>query len=518
MAVVVHSYISRRDRQSRGQAKAPKVVAVERAIAHVKYIQNRPGRDKADGKAREFFNQFEGGLDGNDLRKMIKQMEDSKVVVHKLTLAPEIDPLSKEAYTREVMDKIAREKGLDLNWMAVCHGNTEHPHIHVVVLGKDKNGKSVWIGKENYPKLREYGDRYLERWQPLELERSRQERERRDKEKLAERQKQRELQRQERILEGLELPWLHKKIVREMYEPYRDWKEKEVESKGSPDRDDASKSAEKPERLETVRAAGKNWTKQNSLSELQDLNRYLWDNYDERIPLPQYKNLVSWIADKEQVEAKGKREREQKPGVPKEKDAIHYLKQEYTKDSSYDLLRELANKVHSGKAPRLPVDDYQKLRKWMEAADRQRWSGVVEKQLELSKAQFAKEGAQKNMPHMQRAQNPIQEQALRNPVIGLFMTGASVANELVRWIPVTDQRDRLKEAGDALQAEKQGKHKQYVEPGREQESKDRDKERIERLDESIDENKKQREEREKKRKEKERDDDSPFKRDPWGRW
>lgn len=517
MAVVVHSYISRRDRQSRGHGKAPKIVAVERALAHVKYIQNRPGRDKADGKAREFFNEFESGLDGKALRAMIKQMEDSKVVVHKLTLAPEIEPLNKEAYTREVMDKIAREKGLDLNWMAVSHGNTDHAHIHVVVLGKDKNGKMVWIGKDDYPKLREYGDRYLERWQPLELERSRQEREKRDREKLAERQQKKELERQERVLEGLELPWLHKKIARELYDPYREWKGKEAERTKSPERVDASKGPD-TERLETVRAAGKDWSRENSLSELQDLNRYLWDNYDERIPLPKYKKLVSWIAEKEQMETRRTQGPEPKPDLSKEKDSIHYLRQEFTKDSSYDSLRELATKVHSGKAPRLPVDEYQKLRKWMESADRQRWSGVVEKQLELSKAQYAKEGAQKNMPHMQRAQNPIQEQALRNPVIGLFMTGASVANELVRWIPVTDQRDRLKEAGDALQAEKLDRHKQHVEPGREQESKDRDKERIERLDEAIDENKKQREEREKKRKEKERDDDSPFKRDAWGRW
>ena len=518
MAVVVHSYISRRDARSRVPGKVPKVVAVERALAHVKYIQNRPGRDKADGKARQFFDEFKSGLDGKDLRKMIKLMEDSRVVVHKLTLAPEIEPLSKEAYTREVMDKIAREKGLDLNWMAVSHGNTDHAHIHVVVLGKDKKGKMVWLGKEDYPKLREYGDTYLERWQPLELERSRQERERRDREKLAERQKQRELARQERILEGLELPWLHKKIVREMYEPYRDWKDKDVERVKSTERESASKAPENAERLKTIRAAGKVWSRQNSLAELQALNEYLWDNYDERIPKPRYKELVSWIKEKEEVEASRKQGAETRSDKVKDKDSISYLRQEYTKDSTYYSLRELADKIHSGKAPRLPVEDYQKLRKWMESADRQRWSGIVEKQLELSKAQYAKEGAQKNMPHMQRAQNPIQEQALRNPVIGLFMTGASVANELVRWIPVTDQRDRLKEAADALQEEKLDRHKQYVEPGREQEKRDRDKERIERLDEAIDENKKQREDKEKKRKEKERDDDSPFKRDPWGRW
>ncbi|MGQ4828637.1 hypothetical protein, partial [Enterococcus faecalis] len=32
---------------------------------------------------------------------------------------------------------------------------------------------------------------------------------------------------QERIKEGLELPWQHKKIIREMYEPYDQWRKQQ---------------------------------------------------------------------------------------------------------------------------------------------------------------------------------------------------------------------------------------------------------------------------------------------------
>lgn len=520
MAVIIHGFISHRDRQSRGQLKAPKIVAVERALAHVKYIQHRPGRDKEGGAARDFFNESENRLDGKELREAIKGLENSKVVLHKLTLAPEIEPLDRREYTREVMDYLAREKGLDLDWMAVAHGNTDHAHIHVVVLGKDKNGKSVWIGKNDYPKLREHGDRYLERWQPLELERSRQRREEKKRERLTERKKEKEIARQERIAEGLELPWMHRKLLREQLEPYKEWKDKEAEK----ERPEAIPKREETSRDEWIEAAGKNWSPKNSLSELRDLNQHLWDNYDERLPRPEYKKLIAWIKEKEKNEEKSRTEGKSSDAGPeqkseqKEKDSFWHAGKKYGKDSSYEVLSELSGKLREGKVERLPIDEYQKLRGWLERADRARWSGALEKQVELSKAQYAKEGAQKNMPHMQRAQNPIQEQALRNPVIGLFMTGASVANELVRWIPLTDQRDRLKEAGDALEAAKQDKHKQYVEPGREQESKARDKEGIERLDEAIDENKKKREDEKKKRKEKERDDDNPFKRDPWGRW
>src|SRR5579885_2017873 len=183
MGVVIHGYISARDRKSRAGGRAPKVVAVERALAHVKYIQHRSGDDRDPG-GRKFFDELDENLDGHALRKAIKDLEDSKVVIHKLTLAPEIDPLDKRQYTREVMHQLELEKNQRLRWMAVEHNNTAHHHIHVVVLGTDENGRGVRIDRDDYPKLREWGDRYLERWQPRELEKAREERKRKERDRL----------------------------------------------------------------------------------------------------------------------------------------------------------------------------------------------------------------------------------------------------------------------------------------------------------------------------------------------
>lgn len=219
MGVVIHGYISATSRQSRVRGRSPRLVAVERALAHVKYIQHRPGKDREQG-GRKFFDDREDNLDGSAMRKSIRDMEHSKVVVHKLTLAPEIDPLDKRQYTREVMQQLASEKGQDLRWIAVLHENTDHHHIHVVILGKDRAGGDVRIGRADYANMREWGDRYLERWQPIELERARENRKQRQREAAEEKKRQEEFERQERIKEGLELPSIHKKIVREQYEPY----------------------------------------------------------------------------------------------------------------------------------------------------------------------------------------------------------------------------------------------------------------------------------------------------------
>jgi hypothetical protein len=59
--------------------------------------------------------------------------------------------------------------------------------------------------------------------------------------------------------------------------------------------------SEKPYFQDTIKAAGKDWSKQNTLGELQELNQYLWDNYDERLALPEYKKLVAWMKQKERL-------------------------------------------------------------------------------------------------------------------------------------------------------------------------------------------------------------------------
>lgn len=142
MNVVIHSYISARDKKSRVAGRSPKVVAVARAIAHVKYIQHRPGDDKPpDG--RSFFDETEENLDGRSLRKAIRELEDSKVVAHKLTLSPEVEPLDKQEYTREIMQKLAAEKGQELKWFAVEHNNTAHQHIHVEKKRKRNARKEI---------------------------------------------------------------------------------------------------------------------------------------------------------------------------------------------------------------------------------------------------------------------------------------------------------------------------------------------------------------------------------------
>ncbi|MFW2446963.1 MAG: relaxase/mobilization nuclease domain-containing protein [Qipengyuania pacifica] len=51
------------------------------------------------------------------------------------------------AFTREMMEDMARDLDTSLDWVAVDHWNTDHPHIHVLVRGVASDGKDLVIDR-----------------------------------------------------------------------------------------------------------------------------------------------------------------------------------------------------------------------------------------------------------------------------------------------------------------------------------------------------------------------------------
>jgi type IV secretory pathway VirD2 relaxase len=53
-----------------------------------------------------------------------------------------------KAFTRDLMDQMERDLGTKLDWVAVDHWDTEHPHTHVVLRGVDDTGGNLLIASE----------------------------------------------------------------------------------------------------------------------------------------------------------------------------------------------------------------------------------------------------------------------------------------------------------------------------------------------------------------------------------
>ncbi len=67
----------------------------------------------------------------------------------KLILSPDhAEALPLQQWTRDVMHAIERDLGRPLQWMAIDHHNTTHPHVHVCVRGIDRDGQELRIAKD----------------------------------------------------------------------------------------------------------------------------------------------------------------------------------------------------------------------------------------------------------------------------------------------------------------------------------------------------------------------------------
>ena len=113
-------------------------------VAHLRYIEREgvdrqggpghaygPTTDAADTAAFE-----ERGREDRHQFRFIVSPED----------AEQLDDL--RTYTRHLMARMEADLGTRLDWVAVNHWNTDNPHTHVVLSGKDDAGKDLIISRD----------------------------------------------------------------------------------------------------------------------------------------------------------------------------------------------------------------------------------------------------------------------------------------------------------------------------------------------------------------------------------
>jgi type IV secretory pathway VirD2 relaxase len=68
----------------------------------------------------------------------------------RIILAPEdgVELGDLHAFTRDLMRDVERDLGTRLKWVAVDHWDTDNPHTHLVVRGKDKKGRDLIIARD----------------------------------------------------------------------------------------------------------------------------------------------------------------------------------------------------------------------------------------------------------------------------------------------------------------------------------------------------------------------------------
>ena len=113
-------------------------------ITHLRYIEREGvGRDGEPGRAYStlsddaYLADFEqrGRKDRHQFRFIVSP-ED----------AAELEDLHR--YTRDLMQRMEQDLGTQLDWVAVDHWNTDNPHTHIVLRGRDDQGRDLIISRD----------------------------------------------------------------------------------------------------------------------------------------------------------------------------------------------------------------------------------------------------------------------------------------------------------------------------------------------------------------------------------
>ena len=112
-----------------------------RARAHMRYIQ-RDGTSR-DGERGQLYSANEDRADSDAFLDRGKDDRHQFRLIVSPEDGAELSDLT--AYTRDLMQQMEADLGTKLDWVAVNHYNTGHPHVHVIVNGRDDTGADLVI-------------------------------------------------------------------------------------------------------------------------------------------------------------------------------------------------------------------------------------------------------------------------------------------------------------------------------------------------------------------------------------
>jgi type IV secretory pathway VirD2 relaxase len=135
---------------------------------HLRYIERESvGRSGEPGQA------YSSTKDTADLPAFDEQGKDDRHQF-RFIVSPEdaaqLDDL--RTYTRHLMTRMEADLGTRLDWVAVDHWNTDNPHTHIVLRGKDDTGKDLIISRDYIAHgMRERASELATEWLGLRSER-----------------------------------------------------------------------------------------------------------------------------------------------------------------------------------------------------------------------------------------------------------------------------------------------------------------------------------------------------------
>jgi type IV secretory pathway VirD2 relaxase len=150
---------SRKHRQASSAGPRPRRSLNQRCAVRVTYSQNKIAgqwrahgiyiaRESAAGKQEHAG--FAASESGKDIAATLDKWQaagDERI--WKIILSPEFgERLDLERMTRDALARSEKQLGTSLEWVAVSHFNTEHPHVHLVIRGRREDGSPLTLPRD----------------------------------------------------------------------------------------------------------------------------------------------------------------------------------------------------------------------------------------------------------------------------------------------------------------------------------------------------------------------------------
>ena len=114
--------------------------------AHGRYVARESATHEGDPRAVGFSANQEGVDTATRLEGWQKASDER---LWKLIVSPEFgDRVDMKRLTRDLMAEMESDLGTPLEWVAVAHYNTEHPHTHVALRGVGAKGRPVRLSRD----------------------------------------------------------------------------------------------------------------------------------------------------------------------------------------------------------------------------------------------------------------------------------------------------------------------------------------------------------------------------------
>lgn len=112
--------------------------------AHLRYIRGRG--EGAEGQDIVF--NGSGEVRGEDVLDFAERMDGDRHHFRFIVSPEGAERLDLKTYTQELVAGMERDLGTRLEWVAGVHRDTDNPHVHLMIRGKDERGGDLVINRE----------------------------------------------------------------------------------------------------------------------------------------------------------------------------------------------------------------------------------------------------------------------------------------------------------------------------------------------------------------------------------